>query len=227
MAKKAAVLFSGGKDSNYSLFLAKKKGYEISCLLHLTSKNIDSYMFQTVGFEIVPKQAESLNIPILEFSTDGVKEEELVDLENSIKKAKEKYGVNVIITGAVKSNYQASRIQKICDDNGLECFNPIWQIDEETYLNKLIEDNFKVLIVKVGAYPLDKSFVGKIIDDKIIQKLVEYKKKYELNASGEGGEFETIVLNSPLFSKEIEIPKYSIKCESENLCYLVFEDDKL
>ena len=112
---KCGVLFSGGKDSTYAAYLAKKHGNELSCLISIVSENPESYMFHTPSILKVKKQAEVMNIPLLIQKTKGQKEEELKDLEKAIKLAKAKYEIEAIVTGAVESVYQASRIQKICD----------------------------------------------------------------------------------------------------------------
>ena len=59
MTKKCAVLFSGGKDSCYSAYLAKQKGYELTCLISIFSENKESYMFHTPSIKKVEQQAEA------------------------------------------------------------------------------------------------------------------------------------------------------------------------
>ena len=108
---KCGVLFSGGKDSAYAAFLAIKDGYEVSCLISIFSENPESYMFHTPSITKVKKQAEVMKIPLIVQRTKGEKENELVDLENAIKKAIEKYGIEIIVTGAIASVYQTSRVQ--------------------------------------------------------------------------------------------------------------------
>ena len=211
--KPSAVLFSGGKDSVYSVYLAKKNGYEIKCLISVFSKNKESYMFHTPAISKVKQQAKVMDIPLLIQKTKGKKEDELADLEKAIKKAKQKFKIETIITGAIASVYQASRIKKICDKLGLECFNPLWKKHEIKYLNELVKNNFRVLIVGVFAYPLDKSWLGRIIDKKFIKDVLELKKKYKIHPAGEGGEFETFVLDCPLFKRELKIK--NSKCFGE------------
>jgi len=203
--KFSAVLFSGGKDSIYSMYLAKKNGYEIKCLISIFSKNKESYMFHTPTISKVKQQAKIMNIPLLIQKTKGKKEDELVDLEKAIKKAKKKFKVEIIITGAIASVYQASRIKKICDKFDLKCFNPLWKKDEIKYLNELIKNKFKIFIVGVFAYPLDSSWLGRIIDKKFIRDVKELNKKYKIHPAGEGGEFETFVVDCPLFKKKLKI----------------------
>jgi asparagine synthase (glutamine-hydrolysing) len=213
---KCAILFSGGKDSTYSAYLAKKKGFELSCLISIFSKNKESYMFHTPSIEQVKKQAKVMNLPILISKTKGEKELELVDLEKAIKKAKEKYHFDTLVTGALHSVYQAERIQKICDKLNLKCFNPLWHKDEISYLKELIDAKFKIIIIGVFAYPLDKSWLGRIINEEFIKEVKPLKEKYKIHAAGEGGEFETFVLNCPLFKKELKIKSFKDSKEGEN-----------
>ncbi len=213
---KACVLFSGGKDSTYAAYLAKKKGYELTCLISLFSQNKASYMFHTPSIEQVKKQAEVMSIPLLTSKTKGEKELELKDLERAIKKAKSRFGFDTLVTGALHSEYQASRIQKICDNLNLKCFNPLWHKNEIEYLQELIDNNFKIMIIGVFAYPLNKSWLGKQIDKKFIEDVIKLKDKYKIHAAGEGGEFETFVLNCPLFKHELKVKSFKDVRESEN-----------
>ncbi len=213
---KLASLFSGGKDSVYSAYLEKKKGNDIVCLITLHSENKESYMFHTPSIEKTKNQAKTMNIPLIVHKTQGKKEEELKDLEDAIKKAITKYKIQGIVTGALHSEYQASRIQKICDNLNIKCINPLWHKEEIGYLKELLKENFKVMVVGVFAYPLNQSWLGRIIDNKFIEEVKILKEKYKIHPAGEGGEFETFVLNCPLFKKELRVKSYNDFKEGEN-----------
>ena len=202
---KLGILFSGGKDSMYSAWLAKKYGYELTCLISIFSENPESYMFHTPSIDKTKEQAKVMEIPLIIQKTRGNKEDELKDLEKAIEKAKKKYKIQGVVSGAIQSIYQASRIQKICDKLKLECFNPLWQKNEEEYLSELIQNKFKTIITGVFAYPLDESWLGKEINQEIINELKKINQKYKVNLAGEGGEFETFVLNCPLFKRKLKI----------------------
>ncbi|MEM4605462.1 MAG: diphthine--ammonia ligase [Candidatus Pacearchaeota archaeon] len=202
---KIGVLFSGGKDSTYAAFLAKKEGYEISCLISIFSDNKDSFMFHTSAINLVEKQAKLMNVPIVVRKTKGKKEEELADLKAAIKESIQNFRIEGIVTGAVESVYQSSRIQKICNDFKIECFNPLWQKDQFEILKELLDSNFRVIISAVAAYPFDKSWVGKEIDEKTIVELKKIYERFRINPAGEGGEFESLVLNCPFFRKELKV----------------------
>tara|TARA_B100002003_G_scaffold217602_1_gene217934 strand:- start:1564 stop:2229 length:666 start_codon:yes stop_codon:yes gene_type:complete len=205
---KLGVLFSGGKDSTLAAWLAKKEGYEISCLISISSKNPNSFMFHTPSISKVGVQAEVMGLPLIIRETAGEKEEELKDLELAIRDAVEKYGIEGVVTGAVGSVYQSSRIQKICKELEIECFNPLWQKNQFELLEDLVKEGFEVIVTGVFAYPLEKDFLGRKIDEGFIKEMSSLKDKFEINPAGEGGEFESFVLNCPMFDRGLEVKSF-------------------
>jgi len=203
---KLAVLFSGGKDSFLAYLKAKEKN-EVACLISIVSKNEESYMFHTPNIHLVDLNAQALEVPIIKVKTTGEKEKELADLKKAIKSAIKKYRIEGIVSGAIASTYQASRLQKICNDLDIWCFNPLWQRDQVSILNEIISKKIKVIIAGVFAYPLDETFLGKELDNDMIAKLIKLSEEYKINPAGEGGEIETLVLDSPLHKKRLEIKR--------------------
>ena len=210
---KVGVLYSGGKDSNYAAYLTKKEGNDIVCLITLLSENKESYMFQTASVDQTEKQAEVMEIPLLKVKTKGEKEEELGDLKKAIKSAMKKYGVEGIVTGALASVYQASRIQAICDEFGIKCINPLWHKNLEEYWNEILDSKFKLIIVRVSADGFGKEWLGREIDKKTLEELKKLSKKFNFHLGFEGGEAETFVLNSPLFKRELKVVNKKIMGE--------------
>ena len=202
---KLGVLFSVGKDSTFATWLAKKQGHEISCLISIMSENPESYMFHTPSISKTKLQAEAMGIPLIIKGTMGIKEEELNDLEDAIKLSIKEYGIKGIVTGAVESVYQASRIQGICNKLNIECFNPLWQKDQIELLQDLLKEKFRVIVTGVSAYPLNGSWLGREINQDFIFDIKRLNEKYKINPAGEGGEFETFVIECPLFKKPLRV----------------------
>ena len=213
---KVAVLFSGGKDSVYASYLAKREDHELVCLISIVSENEESYMFHTPNIEKTKKQAEVMDLPLIVQETKGEKEKELEDLRKVIEKAKQEYDIDGIITGAIQSVYQKSRIENICNELKLKCINPLWEKDELEYLHELVDNKFKVMVVGVFAYPLNQKWLGKLIDENFIKEVQELNKKYKIHVAGEGGEFETFVLNCPMFSEELKVKSFKDISTGEN-----------
>jgi diphthine-ammonia ligase len=193
------VLFSGGKDSYLALQYALEE-HEITCLLTLESKKEDSWMFHTPAIEWTRLQAEAMK-------TSGVKEEELDDLKSIIESAVLKYSIEGIVTGTLASVYQSTRIQKICNDLDLWCFNPLWQMPQRDLLQELLSNNIESIITGVAAEPFDDSWLGRSINSECIENLVVLESSHRINPAGEGGEIESFVVNAPLFTKSINISK--------------------
>jgi diphthine-ammonia ligase len=214
------VLFSGGKDSTLALHLAAEKE-QVSCLITLVSKNPESYMFHTPNIDMTALQAETLGLPLVSVATAGNKEEELLDLKKAIAQAKTQFKLDGVVTGAVESVYQASRIQRLCHDLDLWSFNPLWKCNQKNLLEILIVRRFQVLISGVFAYPLDEKWLGKQLDSAMIGRLIELQEKYGISPSGEGGEIETTVLDAPLFKKRIEILESEISARGNSGVYRI------
>jgi len=219
------VLFSSGKDSTYALHVMERQNYPISCLISLVSKNPESYMFHTPNVDLVKLQAEALGTPHIEQKTEGIKEKELDDLEKALRKAREKYLIEGVVTGAIYSNYQRERIEKVCDRVGLKVFSPIWHIDQELEMRQIIKE-FEFVFSSVAAYGLDKSWLGRRITQEDVDRLVELDKKFGINIAGEGGEFESLVLDAPLFKKRIKIDDFEI-IEEKNAARMVVKKARL
>lgn len=203
-----AVLFSGGKDSGLALDYALKYT-NVKCLIIMQSKNSESYMFHTPNIEWAKTQAECTGIPYIVQLTAGEKEKELKDLEIAIKKAKTKYKVHAIVTGAIESVYQASRVQTITNSLGMECFNPLWQKDQIELLEELIQKKFDIILIGTFGYGLDK-LIGRKIDKKFIEEVKLLRDRLKINPAGEGGEFESFMLNAPYYNKSLKIIKNNI-----------------
>ena len=222
---RVGLLFSGGKDSTYAAWLASRDR-ELACLITVFPKSDLSYMFHYPNLEWTRLQAEAMGLPQLTEETAGVKEEELQDLRRAISNAKETYGIGGVWTGALASVYQKSRVEKVCNELGLDCISPLWGIDPEEHVRRLVKEGFVAMVVSVSALGLDESWLGRIIDDKAIEQLVQLAKKFKFHVGLEGGEGETFVLDCPLFGEKVEVEE-SVKRWTGDSGYLKISKARL
>ena len=201
---KVAALFSGGKDSTYAAYLAKGRD-SLECLVTLSPLREDSYMFHYPNVWATRLQAEAMGLPQVLTETEGVKEIELQDLTKALSLAKERYRIEGLYTGALASVYQKSRIDRICDELALESISPLWQIDPETHLRNLLKNGFRVIMTSVSALGFNEGWLGRLLDNKAVDELLDLHSKYGLHAGLEGGEGETLVLDCPIFTKRVEV----------------------
>lgn len=207
---KVSVMFSGGKDSTFSLHWAVFKGFEIHSLLTLLPQREDSWMFQYPNVSFTKYQADVMGFRLYYFTTSGEKDKELDDLRKAFKYLKEQ-GVKGIVTGALLSDYQRLNINIIADEIGLKTFSPLWRKDQASYLRELVRDGFKFIITSATAYGFPFHLLGKVIDENDVEEIIKSSEKYGFNPAFEGGEAETFVVYAPLFKRELKVEGELIK----------------
>ncbi len=200
---KVAVIFSGGKDSTYATYLAMKQGWNVKCLLTIFPKREDSWMFHYPCVELTKLQAKAMQLKHITKKTLGEKTKELEDLKEVLDRIKDE--IDGVVSGVVESNYQKSRIDRICSELGLKSLAPIWHKDPEELLREEGESGFDIIITSVSADGFDESWLGRRIDKKCIEDLIILHEKYGIHITAEGGEYESLVLDGPIFTKKIEI----------------------
>ncbi len=210
--KKAAILFSGGKDSCLALHLALQKGYDIRYLLSVIPENFDSFMFHKPYLKLLEKQAEMLDIELRIIKSKGEKDKEVDDLKKLIKKIKNK--IDIVVVGGIASSYQGKRIKKICSELNLKFYAPLWDYKGEDVWDLLLKKKFKVILTKITCEGLGKDWLGKVVDKENLKKLKELSEKYKFRIDFEGGEAESAVLYMPEFKKEIKI-EFDIRFEGK------------
>ncbi len=204
------ALFSGGKDSLLAVQKALEMGHKVACLLTVKPERLDSWMFHTVCLSATPLQAEAMNIPHVVIKVSGIKELEQIELIYSIKKVIMDYEVEGIVSGSIISNYQKKRIDMLCEKYSLTHIAPNWGTSSPELLGEVIRRGYVVMITSVNAYGLGREWLGRIIDEESVKELIETAERYGFNAGGEGGEYETLVLDSPLFNRRLHIKDYEV-----------------
>jgi ABC transporter with metal-binding/Fe-S-binding domain ATP-binding protein len=199
------VLFSGGKDSTLAAHLAVEAGHQVACLITMHPRRLDSYMFHYPNVQWTRLQAEALQIPQLIHQTEGVKEEELRDLEAALALARDRYGIEGVYTGGLASNYQRQRFEAVAAKLGLRCLSPSWGRRPEGYLEELLDRGFRIMVVGVAAAGLGEEWLGRILDHQALEELRALHRRYQLHLGFEGGEAETFVLDAPLFKAAVEV----------------------
>jgi predicted ATP pyrophosphatase (TIGR00289 family) len=198
---KVAVLFSGGKDSVRTVHFCLEKGYDVKYLITMISKREDSWMFHTPNINLTELSAECIGIPLVSKETSGIKEKEVEDLKKVLKVL----DVNAVVCGGIFSDYQKTRFERVCEELKLKLLAPFWHTDPERFMKETIDLGFDVKIVGVYSEGFDESWLGKKLDKKTLNDLISLNKKYGVNIVGEGGEYETLVVDGPIFKKKIKI----------------------
>lgn len=198
---KLAAVISGGKDSWYSYYKMLREGYEIPVVVTFIPKRDDSYMFHHPLADKVSSQLKKMDVKHYVFEVSGEKEKEVEEMKKKLREVVEKEGIEGLISGAVKSNYQRQRIDKICSDLGIKSFAPLWHMDEERMLKEIVDSGFEFLVTEICAEGVEK-WEKVVIKKGNLEDFIKDLKEVEANVSAEGGDYETFVVKSPMFVVE-------------------------
>ncbi len=198
---RVACLFSGGKDSTYAAYLAMQRGWEVASLLTIRPEDPESMMFHVPNLSVTALQAEAMGLPLLEQGAKPGEEGELDALRQLFRRA----DVDGVVVGAIASDYQHSRVNRVAAESGLHVFAPLWRQDPERLVQDYLASGLRITFSSVSADGFDASWLGRIWDEATVRDLLALHRARGVHPCGEGGEFETLVLDAPFFSKAVEV----------------------
>ncbi len=208
---KAVSLFSGGKDSFLASMIAMEQGYEIVNGITIVP---DEY---SMMFHYPNASMSYMASSLLNFNIEYVMEKNYENFINNISKS----GVDAIITGAIASDYQKTRIEKLCYDSDIIVYSPLWRKKQEYIIEQILLRGIHAMIVSVSADGLGKEDLGSEINVLYYEHLKAVKEKYKINIAGEGGEYETFVFG--IGSRMLEKIKFK-KIWNESTGYMIIEN---
>ncbi|WP_424003345.1 diphthine--ammonia ligase [Haloarcula salina] len=210
-------LFSGGKDSSWALYRALERGYPVERLVTVHPDG-DSYMYHVPATRLASLAAESVGIPLVEVEPDDFDagdvpdsgaqgDAELEPLEAALRDldAELDGGIGGVTAGAVESEYQTTRIEAMAERLEANVFAPLWQENPRDLADAMLDAGFEIRIVRVAAYGLDESWLGRTLDADALDELAALNDEYGVHILGEGGEFETLVTDGPHMDRRIEL----------------------
>ncbi|MEM0001353.1 MAG: diphthine--ammonia ligase [Desulfurococcaceae archaeon] len=194
----AAVLFTGGKDSVFALHEAIERGIQVKALVSIIPLYKYSMLYHQPNFNGLIAQAQALSLPL---ETIGLinPSEETRALYILLSRVKRKYGIDMLVTGAVKSVFQYKAFSKVSEEVGIELYAPNWGVNEEEYMARILGKNIEFMLISITSMGIPHDLLGRVFTWKDLEYLIRLSKKYGFNLSFEGGEAETYVINAPLF----------------------------
>lgn len=208
--------------------------------------DLNSFMYQTVGHEVLPLYAAATGLPLYRLPITGraVRHERDYDATASGQdKGKDKDSdetesmlpllqaiiarhpeANAVCAGAILSTYQRTRVESIALRLGLVPLAYLWQYPilpppsaatsaDIQLLIDMANAELEARIIKVASAGLDEDYLWERVSsekgsNRIKNALRKFGSTQGAAALGEGGEFETLVLDGPssVFRKRIVIP---------------------
>ncbi|KIL68090.1 hypothetical protein M378DRAFT_8778 [Amanita muscaria Koide BX008] len=187
-------------------------------------------MYQTVGQDAIELVAHALDVPLYrqvirgsaveqgsEYGTRAhiapVEGDETEDLYTLLSRVKSHHpDVKGVSVGAILSNYQRVRVEHVL---GLTPLCYLWQRDQESLLSEMIAAGMEAVIIKVAGIGLTIGHLGRTLGE-MQQTLRKLNHLYGSHICGEGGEYETLTLDFPLFKHKIRLEEVENVIHSDN-----------
>lgn len=201
------ALVSGGKDSVYSAYLADSQGIPVDELLTLRPSDAESMMFHTPNLHLVALQAEAWGKRWRESRVDAPGEAaETAALTEALRR-----GHGWVVAGAIASSYQWARLHAVCFALGRPLFTPLWGKDAARVVREEVGAGLDIRFVHLAAEPLSVDLLGRRLDLAALGELERRSRELRrVHVAGEGGEFETLVVDAPFFAKRIDLARTEV-----------------
>lgn len=198
----AIALLSGGKDSVYAMHIALWQGFDVRAAGVVVPPS-DSMVVQHENVVFAAAHADALNVPSIVAESSSGEDSELDALRRVLEKGIDDYGIEWVVVGALASDYQRVRFNYVAKDLGLRVHTPLWHLEPKAYLKKLTRDGFEFIITRIAAEGLDESWLGRRITKENVDELIALAEEHSFNPAGEGGEYETFVVKTPLYELDV------------------------
>jgi diphthine-ammonia ligase len=217
----AAMLWTGGKDSSMALYEASQNGYDVRCLVTFAPPAPD-FLAHPLGF--IKMQAQALALPHHVFSISAPFEK---SYETSLSRLRDEMGIHCVVTGDIAEvDGNPNWIRARCDSIGMSVHTPLWGRDRSALLRQLLDRGFKARFSCAHTRWLDESWIGRELDDAAITELRVIHEQTGLDLCGEEGEYHTLVVDGPQFTRGIDIRAYS-KRAADSLAYMAIHELEL
>ena len=207
--ERTTALVSGGKDSIYAAYLAECQGWPVHELLVMRPEDPDSWMFHTPNLDLVRWQAEAWGKALrVHPVAPGDAEAETRALEDAMRGG----GRGPVSVGAIASSFQWSRVLRAAQAVGRRLYAPLWRVDPRRVVAEEIAAGLEIRLVQVAAEPLGEDWLGERLDADRARRLTALSRsRAAVHPAGEGGEYETLVVDAPFWRSRLSIDRARIE----------------
>jgi len=190
---RAVALFSGGKDSLYATYLVEKQGVIIDDLITLLP-TLPRPSPHAENIEALKILADSMhkNLTIIDFRREGAFIQALRNLE-----------IDGLVAGDIFVEAHKQGLEDICGKLGLKLYEPLYGRDTSELFHEIFGSGFKAAVTGVNLKFTGEEILGFVISRETGAEFLSRIK--DNDPLGENGEFHTLVLECPLYSKSFKL----------------------
>lgn len=203
---KVFVSWSGGKDCSYVRYLAEQRGLEVKYLLNMVSLDGKISWSHNMPAEILAAQSLAMGIPLIQHRTNQAEYE--AEFKKALRELKEQ-GITGGVFGDIDFEPHREWVTRVCRDAGIEPLLPLWGLSQDDIMADFIKTGHKSMVVVTKAELMGEEWLGRIINEAFLRDLNELRRTKDVTVCGEAGEYHTLVIDGPLFEKEMVIRETS------------------
>jgi diphthine-ammonia ligase len=190
--------WSGGKDGCFACYLALAQGYRVSHLVNCVAKEYQRVNFHGTETRLVQMQGEAVGIPVFQPETTfGNYTEDFKDAIRALLPG----SIKGMVFGDIYNDQHLAWVEGVCAELGIEAVEPLWGKSTDDVINQFLDAGFEAIIVAADAKLIGEEWLGRQVD----REFIDYLKSRAIDPCGESGEYHTVVVNGPLFKRQIEI----------------------
>ena len=200
LKQKTYFNWSSGKDASLAFYYLKKDdNLKIDRLLTSINSYHNRVSMHGLRRELLEQQALSLGLPLttIELPEEPSMEEYNQLMTLSVTDLKSQGYTNCAFGDIFLEDLKAYREEQL-KPYAIKCHFPLWKKNTKALINDFIKLGFKAIVVCIKSDLLNKSFVGREIDEKFINDLPA-----NVDPCGENGEFHTFCYDGPIYSEPI------------------------
>lgn len=190
--------WSGGKDSCFALLHAIKQGYQPKVLLNVLNEHGKISRSHGIPSGILKAQSERANLPMYLVSSSWKDYEP--KFVSALQLLKKEYDLQYSVFGDIDLQAHRDWEEMVCAEAGLQAILPLWKQDRRKLVDEMLASGIETMIVSCNEV-MGKRFLGQTLTAALIDEL----ETLGIDACGENGEYHTLVLNCPMFSRRINV----------------------
>lgn len=198
--EKVLLSWSGGKDSAMALYeIQRTQQYEILSLLTVVTEDYDRVSMHGVRSTLLKQQAQSLGLPLEKILIPKSASNEEYESKMGITLTKFRQdGVSSVVFGDIFlediRKYREEKLSQV----GMKGLFPLWKRGAADLAQAFMDLGFKAIVTCIDSKVLDKTFIGRLIDERFLAELPP-----NVDPNGENGEFHSFVFEGPIFKQRI------------------------
>ena len=194
--------WSSGKDSAWSLYQLRERGFNVVALLTTFNQEFDHVAMHATRRHLVEAQAEAAGVPLfpvfLPWPCSNADYERIMAEALTAMQAQHQ-PTHIAFGDLYLEDIRAYREQQMAKSE-IELLFPLWQQNTRQLAEQMCAAGLEAVLTCVDPKQLPAEFAGRCFDAQLLADLPA-----SVDPCGEHGEFHSFVYSGPMFDRKIDV----------------------